>query len=254
MRIAQKSRNGAGRVACAAAHQHGTCSHSKSYDIDVLREGILDKMIKHLTSDEAIDAAFAAFKAERKSGEKADSQRKALERKLNAINLDIARLVDATLKLDNPPVEFYRKIDAKEVERASLEEQIKHLGPAMADGNVLPFPPKFKDAYRKNVLQIHKLIAEKPEAAESRVAFSNLIDSIVIHPTGKRMPYEITPFARLAAITGQNPLPARRSTQEVVAAQGLIDDAITQSQIFPASSITPTICASWSAGAPTICG
>ncbi|WP_063791805.1 recombinase family protein [Bradyrhizobium valentinum] len=221
MRIANTSRSGTSRVACAAAHQHQTCSHSKSYDIDTLREGMAEKMVTHLTTDEAIDAAFEAFREERKLGATNDSQRKALERKLNALSLEIARLVEATMKINNPPAEFYKKIDTKEMERASLEEQIKHLGPAMADGNVLPFPPKFKDAYRKNVMEVHELLTKSPQSAEARIALANLIDSIVVHPTAKRMPYEITPYARLAAITGQSPLPARRSTQEVIAAQGL---------------------------------
>ena len=59
-------------------------------------------------------------------------------------------------------------------------------------------------------------MTNKPDTPESRVAFRNLIDSIVVHPTGMRMPYEFTPYARIAAIQGLNLFPSRRTMKEVV--------------------------------------
>jgi hypothetical protein len=123
----------------------------------------------------------------------------------------------------NPPGEFYRRIEATEVERASLEERLHQLGGSA--GNLLQFPiasPKFKDVYRKSVYEVHRAMTKKPDTPESRVAFRNLIDSIVVHPTGKRMPYEFTPYARIAAIQGLNLFPSRRTTKEVIEAQGLL--------------------------------
>jgi site-specific DNA recombinase len=145
-----------------------------------------------------------------------------VQRKLNALNVEIARLVDATMKVNNPPAEFYRKIETKEVERASLDERLHQLGGP--GNNLLQFPvtsPKFKDIYRKSVFEVHRAMTKKPDTPESREAFRNLIDSIVVHPTAKRMPYEFTPYARIAAIQGLNLFPPCRTTKEVIAAQGL---------------------------------
>jgi DNA invertase Pin-like site-specific DNA recombinase len=61
MRIANTSRNGSGRVACAAAHQHGTCKHSKTYDLGILKALILDKLRGSLVDPEAIREATRAF-------------------------------------------------------------------------------------------------------------------------------------------------------------------------------------------------
>jgi hypothetical protein len=191
--------------------------NAKTYDVDVLTNGILAGMVDNLLADEMIDVALEAYRAEKNQGVKNDSEKKAVERKLNALNVEIARLVDATMKMANPPAEFYRKIEATEMERASLEERLHQLSGAA--GNLLQFPvnsPKFKDVYRKSVYEVHRAMTNKPDTPESRVAFRNLIDSIVVHPTGKRMPDEFTPYARIAAIPGLNLFPSHRTTKEVV--------------------------------------
>jgi len=189
-----------------------------------LKNGILGGMMENLLSDEMIDVALEAYRLDKSQGVKNDSEKKAVERKLNALNVEIARLVDATMKMANPPAEFYRKIETKEVERASLDERLHQLGGSAGSNNLLQFPtssPKFKDIYRKSVFEVHRAMTKRPDTPESRTAFRNLIDSIVVHPTAKRMPYEFTPYARIAAIQGLNLFPSRRTTKEVIEAQGL---------------------------------
>ena len=190
--------------------------------------------MENLLSEEMIDVALEAYRIDKNQGVKNDSEKKAVERKLNALNVEIARLVDATIKLENPPAEFYRKIETKEVERASLDERLRQLGGP--GNNLLQFPigsPKFKDIYRKSVFEVHKAMTKKPDTPESREAFRNLIDSIVVHPTAKRMPYEFTPYARIAAIQGLNLFPSCRTTKEVIAAQGLSysDNAVPEKSV-----------------------
>lgn len=261
MRIAQKSRDGTGRVACAAAHQHRTCEHTKTYDIAKLMAGITDSWEENLASDEAIKRGMAAWRGKRKSGAKTDSERKLVERKLNALNLDIDRLVDATMKMDNPPEAFFKKISAKEVERASLDERLHQLGgPSSSEkgGKVVPFvaadSPKFREIFRQRVMQVHHWMVTAPDAPETMHEVRNLIDSIVVHPTGKRMPYEFTPYVNVAALEGLGRLPAKRSVAQIAAENGHPAVPKSASEGFPASSITPIISATWSAGAPIICG
>jgi len=59
-------------------------------------------MVENLLSDEMIDVALGAYCAEKNQGVKNDSEKKAVERKLNAVNVEIARLVDVTMKTENP--------------------------------------------------------------------------------------------------------------------------------------------------------
>ncbi len=70
MRVAQVSRDGAPRVTCAAAHQHGTCEHRKSYDLDKLQAGVLAGLRDMLTDPEAIAREARAFHKEYAEREK----------------------------------------------------------------------------------------------------------------------------------------------------------------------------------------
>jgi site-specific DNA recombinase len=161
-----------------------------------LKNGVLAGMLENLLSDEMIDAALDACRIEKNQGVKNDSEKKTIERKLNAPNVEIARLVDATIKMKDPPAEFCKKIESKEAERASLAERLHQLGGPAGSNNLLQFPiasPKFKDVYRKSVYEVPRAMTKKPDTPESRVAFRNLIDSIVVHPTAKRMPYDSRP-------------------------------------------------------------
>jgi hypothetical protein len=58
MRIAQSSRNGGPRAACANAHARGTCEHTHSFDMDVLLKDRADKMEVRLLSPKAIEEAM----------------------------------------------------------------------------------------------------------------------------------------------------------------------------------------------------
>lgn len=58
--------------------------------------------------------------------------------------------------------------------------------------------------------------------APFQAAFRNIFERIVVHPTGKRMPYEVTPYARLTAIMGIELFPKVRSTEEMLGEQGVI--------------------------------
>jgi hypothetical protein len=62
MRIAQSSRNGAPRSACANSHQRSTCDHSRSFDMDVLLSGIVAKLESILLSPRGIEEAVSAWK------------------------------------------------------------------------------------------------------------------------------------------------------------------------------------------------
>jgi site-specific DNA recombinase len=48
-----------------------------------------------------------------------------------------------------------------------------------------------------------------------RVAFQNLVDSVVVHPTGKRMPYEASVHGRLSAMLGIDLFPAQLSEEKI---------------------------------------
>jgi hypothetical protein len=53
------------------------------------------------------------------------------------------------------------------------------------------------------------------------MAFQNLIDTIVVHPTGYKQPYEIDVYGRESAYLGINLFPAGKSVEEILVEEGV---------------------------------
>jgi len=217
MRIANTSRNGSGRVACAAAHQHGTCKHSKTYDLGILKALILDKLRGSLVDPEAIREATRAFHERFAERAKRDNvERIAAQKQLNKVKVQLDRIVATILDVGASPI-MSAQLKEKEAERAQLEERIRLLS---AD-NVMSLHPTVLKTYTETIEKLHQELTTDRETAETRRAFRNVIDSIVVHPTGKRMPYEVDAYGRLSAIMGIDLFPVGRSGEEIIAAEGL---------------------------------
>ncbi|MGY4327596.1 site-specific DNA recombinase [Bradyrhizobium sp. LB7.2] len=210
MRIAQSSRNGAPRAACASAHQRGTCEHTRSFDMDVLLEDASNKIQLKLLSPKAIEEAMCAWKEERKNDRNKGSENSKLERRRRVLTTEIERLSYAIANSRRKPDELLKRIDECDLERESVEERLRLLG---AGGeNVIGFDhPKFGDRYRSEVRRLVTALKANPKAVETRVAFRNLIECIVVHPVRKRMPYEYTPYLNSSALYGKNLFPENRS-------------------------------------------
>jgi DNA invertase Pin-like site-specific DNA recombinase len=223
MRIAQSSRNGAPRSACANAHQRSTCDHNRSFDMDVLLTDIAQKLETILLSPKAIENAVAAWNEERKNDRKKDSERANLEKRLRVLTTEIERLSHAIANSKRKPDELVRMLDERDVERASVDEQLRLLG---SEGdNIVPFKKggnrKITDEYEADVKRLVSLLRTNPKNIETRLAFRSLINTIVLHPTRKRMPYEYTPYINKGVLLGMKLFPInRRSTEEIVGSQG----------------------------------
>jgi site-specific DNA recombinase len=219
MRISNTSRDGTSRVACAAAHQHGTCSHSKTYDLGKLETGILEGLKGQLTDPAAIAEAAKAYHT--RWAERSRDMRQALDadrRGLTRIEIQIDRLVDAIANGGGAVKPLAAKLGELETERVALTERIR-LG--QAGTNIVDLHPGAIESYRANVSKLHGAMISDPHGAATKAAFRNLIDCIVVHPTGKRMPYEFTPYGRLAALMDVDLFPSQRKPREILAEQGI---------------------------------
>ena len=92
-------------------------------------------------------------------------------------------------------------------------------------GKVVTLHPTVIQNFHKNLQAMHTALTNtrltEAELAPFRAAFGNVFDRIVVHPTGKRRPVEVTPNARISAIMGVDILPKMRTTKEVLEEQGL---------------------------------
>jgi site-specific DNA recombinase len=217
MTVTASSRAGH-RVACSSATYRKTCSHTKTYDLGAITNLAIDSMHAHLTDPEFIKERAKAKAAESARLAKQESEEQTTAQKqLDRLNVQIARLVEAVADSDAPVKELMETIKAKEIERVALQERVRLLG---AETNVTALHPTALKAFGKNVETLRAKLKKNPKDPECRMAFANVIDSVVVHPTAKGAAYEISLYARLSAITGVDLFPARRSFQEVLAAEG----------------------------------
>jgi hypothetical protein len=113
-------------------------------------------------------------------------------------------------------------LEAKETERVGLIERVRLLGAS----NVVTLHPQVIDTYRQNVEKLHGALTAETVDPGIVSAFRNLMDSIVVQPTGYRQPYVVDAYGRLSAIMGVNLFPTARSGAEIVAEEGVSAAAI----------------------------
>jgi site-specific DNA recombinase len=218
MTVTASSRTGQ-RIGCSAAYNTRSCKHGKSCDLGKLTDLAVNSMCLHLTDPELIKASTLAKTLEFSRLEKENNgARQAAVKQFDRLNIQIAKLVRMIDEEDDMPRELLASLKAKEIERRSLEERIRLL---QAESNVTTLHPTVIKAFGKSIETLHAKLKRNPDDPECRMAFGNIIDSIIVHPTENGKPYDISLYARLAAIMGVDLFPAPRTNKEIVAAEGL---------------------------------
>jgi hypothetical protein len=75
---------------------------------------------------------------------------------------------------------------------------------AKSDGTI-PHPSAVK-ALARDVDTLHEMLRDNPDHPACRLALGNLVERVMVHPTGFNQPYEVTVLARHAAYVGDLPL------------------------------------------------
>jgi hypothetical protein len=108
-------------------------------------------------------------------------------------------------------------LEAKDAERVGLIERVRLL----CSTNVITLHPQVIETYRQNVEKLHEALTAETVDPEVVTAFRNLLDCIVVQPTGYRQPYVVDAYGRLSAIMGANLFPTGRSGEQIVAEEGV---------------------------------
>ncbi len=218
MRIAQQSRNGGPRMACSAAHQHLTCSHRRSYDLGRLEAAVLDGLRTQL-ADPGYLAEFLSEFAEQKRAQsrQASSEVSQTKKRLADIEASIMRYVNALERGSMPEDIIVDRLQKLEVERVGLQERLRLIG---SEAKVVEIHPVVIERYKREIEILHVALRDNTMRAESREAFRNLVDSVIVRETRKRMPYEVEIYGRPEALLGIDLFPERRKPAQIVAEHG----------------------------------
>jgi site-specific DNA recombinase len=210
------------RIGCTNARNKGICINSKSYDLVEIEATVLHG-VKHNLDVEALmaytEGAHEEWTARRRE---TTVERDAVERALNRCKEKIDRIVTALAESDTPVKPLMEKLKALELEHAGLASKLEQFGPG---SNVVALHPAAIQRFRINLETLHDHLTNhkltNDEAAPYRITFSNVFDRVVVHPTGKRKPVEVTPYATLSAILGTEFFPTMRTPQKIFEDQGL---------------------------------
>jgi site-specific DNA recombinase len=145
MRIAVKPRGESARVACAAAHQFGTCEHRRTYDLDKLQSGIFENMRSKLTDPKLIAEkakAYHARYAEREKQNRSDAG--SIRKRLDRVETQINRLGTAISESDESVPVLMARLRPLEAERVGLVE----CGDVAPEGAGYLLPERRAPAYR----------------------------------------------------------------------------------------------------------
>lgn len=218
-----------GQIGCSNARYRATCDHRKLYDLGTITSEVIDKMDKELTNPEFFKArvkarALELAKAEREDG----AERHTVQRQLDRINIQIARLVDVLADGDLPVAEIKERIRGKEAERVALQERMRLLG---AESKITTLAPALMSTFAKSVETLANLLRKNSLDPACRMAFANVIDTVLVHPTPKKAPYDLSMYARVSAVSSLNLFPAARPHEKIVSEEGVGSLAATVNSV-----------------------
>jgi site-specific DNA recombinase len=209
------------RVGCTNGFIRTGCEHRRSYDLAQIERTVILGVKNDLDVDALMALTQGAHEEWQRRQKTARTERDAAQKQLNAITVKIDRYVNAIGDGEAIPA-MMDKLRELEMQRAGLQTKLSLLA---AEGNIVTLHPAVISKFRETIVEIVDGLTtgkiEPSELPRFRSAFRNMFERIVVHPTDKRKPCEVTPYARLSAIMGVNLFPTMRTPREMLAEQGL---------------------------------
>jgi site-specific DNA recombinase len=222
MTFGQTDPDGSPRVVCSHGNRSRMiCTHNRSYSLKQLERTVLDGIKAKLTNRQALlelTRSYHARWAERQKTARKD--RDETEKQLRRVTIKIDRTVTAISDSDDPVKGLVEKLKHLEAERVSLTEKLRLID---RESSVVDLHPNTIDQFAISMDDMHKAltsVSDVEQLAPFRAAFRNVFERIVVHPTARRKPYEVTPYAQLGAIMGFEMFPKIRSTTQILEEQG----------------------------------
>ncbi|MBB3018611.1 DNA invertase Pin-like site-specific DNA recombinase [Microvirga lupini] len=215
------------RIKCRSAHLGEGCSHSKSYDlvrieklsVEVLREKFENPWwIKSLAAEYIKDHAEHTRRAKR--------QATADRKRMTEIEGRMLRLVNALERGGSMPDEIIlTRLQALEAERVGLLESQNLAADQIENA---PLLPQAVEKIREMLDRLHEDLSDPVSDPEGsfidRTALRNLIASVNVRPTRKRMPYQIDIVWNAGSIFSTKAAPRPRPATQIAAEAGVAVD------------------------------
>lgn len=226
------------RVQCAAAAQHGSCAHTRTYNLAALEKLVIECVREALTDPKHLARFEKGFRSQYAKRIQPDNsaELKAIQRKLNQVTVQIDRVVNAIATMDTPLKQLTDKLDQLERERAGQAERLRLLE---AEVKIIELHPNAFKAFRENLKQLLTMLSGTTVPPEAHAAFRMLFDTIVVHRTEPFKPYEITPYARIGGTLDANLSPPKRPSRQILEEEGVSrsDSDTTENAVASCSTV-----------------
>ena len=182
---------------CSRMVETGLCDNKRTVALDDIETRVIGGIEKHLASPDLIAVYVREYqRAWAKLRDSTGKRRAELQKQLTDVQADIRIAVDVLL--GKPSRAVRERLDA-------LEERRDRLEGALADVQSRPlveFHPNAADSYRKKVRDLRAALAAADDETrqEAYRGIRDLVEKIVIKPTGPYKPVDLEIHGRVATL------------------------------------------------------
>ncbi|SCB55100.1 Recombinase zinc beta ribbon domain-containing protein [Bradyrhizobium shewense] len=182
---------------CSRMKETGLCQNRRSVAREAIEQGVLRGIEEELASPELIAEYVREYqRISRELNSSTAHRRRDLEKRLGNINAAISRAVDALLG-EAPSRALRDRLASLEMERDEIEGAIAEAAPPAVE-----LHPNAGSAYRDQMRNLKKALAESDEdsRAAANEAIREIVEKVVIHPSGPYKPVRTEIYGQLAAL------------------------------------------------------
>lgn len=200
-------RSGRRRIRCTASTERGTCPAPRTFYLDAVETLVLDTLKAELRHPEVIAEYVRTYHAERERlAANRGKARSRIVRRLAAIDREAERCIDGIVKGIGNTDRLGIRSKELAVEQADCERALAAL-PDVEQPVALH--PAVLQRYERQIANLQAVVSASVQRGESEAApiLRDLIESIVVHATGKPGAVKIEIIGRLRALLGDKAFP-----------------------------------------------
>ena len=177
-------------VACSNATNRLSCDHVKTYRLNKITDEVTKKIHTEFRDPEFMKRRMKARALELANGERErDEERRKLQNAYDRKSLQVKRLSSAVALTDTPVEEIMEELRTADMERRAFKQRLDLLG---AENNVRTLHSSVVTARGRDIDRLVRLLRDNPEDPDCKLALGNLFEGILVHPTPKKRPYDLS--------------------------------------------------------------
>ena len=187
---------------CSTLANSRGCTNTRTIKVDDVEARVLSALQNYLLAPDMVAAAVDAYRDERRKLSESRRKRRHILEKEAA---DIKRQIDFLMKMVGKGT---ADLEASERRYLELGAEERRIAQELADAecpDAIELHPEAAERYRAKVADIHAALKSSGAASREAIAIvRDLIDHILVTPTQRPDPVDLTVVGNLAALLSEN--------------------------------------------------